>query len=200
MLTCADIHRAGSIQGSSSGAGAGAGGSSRLTSQATQQTPKRPQPSRRASTQAPHRGEVFSVDDGPNEVEADTRQHRSHSKVDVHPGREWERQLRRRESTVRRRLPPPTPSLPRVESHETDEEAETTGADGPSLSAAKPAAASPEAGQPSSEETLQGDDEEEEEEETPSPDDDDSADLSDAESFTLKDRQEAINETHPFGP
>lgn len=33
-------------------------------------------------------------------------------------------------------------------------------------------------------------------EETP---EDDDADLSDAESFTLKDRQQAINETHPFG-
>ena len=30
-------------------------------------------------------------------------------------------------------------------------------------------------------------------------DDDDDDDLSDAESFTLKDRQDAINETHPFG-
>lgn len=30
-------------------------------------------------------------------------------------------------------------------------------------------------------------------------DDDDDDDLSDAESFTLKDRQQAINETHPFG-
>jgi Ca2+:H+ antiporter len=33
----------------------------------------------------------------------------------------------------------------------------------------------------------------------PEPCDDDEGDLSDAESFTLKDRQEAINETHPFG-
>ncbi|CAK7228228.1 hypothetical protein SCUCBS95973_006811 [Sporothrix curviconia] len=30
-------------------------------------------------------------------------------------------------------------------------------------------------------------------------DDDDDGDISDAESFTLKDRQQAINETHPFG-
>jgi Ca2+:H+ antiporter len=56
-------------------------------------------------------------------------------------------------------------------------------------------------GDPSSEETLQGEEEEEDadaEAVTPE-DDDDDADLSDAESFTLKDRQEAINETHPFG-
>jgi Ca2+:H+ antiporter len=35
-------------------------------------------------------------------------------------------------------------------------------------------------------------------EDTPEPEDGD-ADISDTESFTLKDRQEAINETHPFG-
>ena len=39
-------------------------------------------------------------------------------------------------------------------------------------------------------------DEDDEEDDTPN---DDDADMSDAESFTLKDRQEAINETHPFG-
>lgn len=69
-------------------------------------------------------------------------------------------------------------------------------------------------GEPSSEETLQGEEEEEErqeeeealafeEEETPpaaeDDDEDEEANLSDTESFTLKDRQEAINETHPFG-
>ncbi|KAI7059344.1 hypothetical protein KC352_g43925, partial [Hortaea werneckii] len=58
-------------------------------------------------------------------------------------------------------------------------------------------------GDPSSEDTLQGEEEEEEHQDdepsTPEDDDDDDPDVSDAESFTLKDRQEAINETHPFG-
>lgn len=49
----------------------------------------------------------------------------------------------------------------------------------------------------SGEETLQAEEEEEEQQEEAIEDEDD--DLSDAESFTLKDRQEAINETHPFG-
>ncbi|KAF7194812.1 Low affinity vacuolar monovalent cation/H(+) antiporter [Pseudocercospora fuligena] len=187
----------GSMQGSSSGGGGG--GSSRLTPQVTQTTPKRPTAGgRKVSTQAPHRGEIFSVDDDANEVEEDTRQQRSHSKADVHRERERDRQLRRRESTVRRRGPPPTPALPRVESQEDEEaEAEATGTDSATITAKKAPSVTQDAGEPSSEETLQG--EEEEEEETPSPDEDDSADLSDAESFTLKDRQEAINETHPFG-
>ncbi|EME76968.1 calcium permease family membrane transporter GPCR family [Pseudocercospora fijiensis CIRAD86] len=186
----------GSMHGSSSGGGGGT--SSRLTPQVTQQPPKRPTAGgRKVSTQAPHRGEIFSVDDDANEVEEDTRQHRSHSKTDVHRERDRERPLRRRESTVRRRGPPPTPSLPRVESQEDEEEAEATGADSATIAAKKAPSVTQDAGEPSSEDTLQG--EEEEEEETPSPDEDDSADLSDAESFTLKDRQEAINETHPFG-
>ncbi|KXS94946.1 hypothetical protein AC578_6129 [Pseudocercospora eumusae] len=183
----------GSMQGSSSGGGA----STRLSPQVTQTTPKRPTPgARKVSTQAPHRGEVFSVDDDANEVEEDTRQQRSHSKADVHRERERERQLRRRESTLRRRAPPPTPALPRVESQEDEEEeAEATGTDSATITAKKAPSVTQDAGGPSSEETLQG----EEEEETPSPDEDDSSNLSDAESFTLKDRQEAINETHPFG-
>jgi Ca2+:H+ antiporter len=37
------------------------------------------------------------------------------------------------------------------------------------------------------------------EEGTVQPDEDEESELSDSESFTLKDRQEAINETHPFG-
>ncbi|KAK5242351.1 hypothetical protein LTR16_008572, partial [Cryomyces antarcticus] len=61
----------------------------------------------------------------------------------------------------------------------------------------------PETNPPSSstEETLQVEEEEEEAEQRSGDgvDDEDDADLSDAESFTLKDRQEAINETHPFG-
>ena len=43
------------------------------------------------------------------------------------------------------------------------------------------------------------DDDQDEMNDNENEDDDDDADLSDAESFTLKDRQEAINETHPFG-
>lgn len=176
------------MQGSSSG-GASGGRQQALTPQGSlQQPPKRPTNSRKPSTQAPHRGEIFSVDDDATEVDEDNRKLRRDSRADVR-----ERQLRRRESTLRRRPTAAAPSLPRVESDEREDGAETTGND--AKSQAKPK--SPIDGDPSSEETLQGDDEEEEE--TPDPDEDDDGNISDAESFTLKDRQEAINETHPFG-
>ncbi|USW55513.1 Putative calcium/proton exchanger, sodium/calcium exchanger membrane region [Septoria linicola] len=186
----------GSMQGSSTSGGQG--GSTRATpqTQQQQQTPKRPTVgTRKTSTAAPHRGDLFSVDDDAIEVDADLRQQRSQSRAGT--VRDRERQLRRRESTIRRRVP--APALPRVESDEQEEEAaaKTTGTD-TTRATARPRTPQ-HAGEPSSEETLQGEEEEEEDDDdTPTPDDD-SADLSDAESFTLKDRQEAINETHPFG-
>lgn len=194
----------GSMQGSSTSGGqggGGSGGSSRATPQAQQQPPKRPTPTtRKTSTAAPHRGDLFSVDDDAIEVDADLRQQRTQSRA----GSQRERPLRRRESTVRRRVPPP--SLPRVESDEREEEAaQTTGID--AARAVPRPTSSLDPGEPSSEDTLQGEDEQEQEveeveatDDSPTSDDyGDSADLSDAESFTLKDRQEAINETHPFG-
>ncbi|KAF2208129.1 hypothetical protein CERZMDRAFT_114689 [Cercospora zeae-maydis SCOH1-5] len=158
-----------------------------------QQTPKRPNAGpRKPSTAAPHRGDLFSVDDDAVEVDADLREQRSHSKAAA----QRERQLRRKDSTVRRRLP--QPALPRVESEEQEEEDAQTTATDTARTTARPK--SPlDAGEPSSEETLHGEEEEEDEETPDVDDDDDSADLSDAESFTLKDRQQAINETHPFG-
>ena len=143
---------------------------------------------RRNLSTAPHRGEVFSVDDDPEEVTSDLRLARTQSR----PEPQRDRTLRRRDSTVRRRPTAQPPTLQTVESSENEERAHSTGND----TAPQPTLPI-DHGDPSSEETLQGEEEEEEEEEIPSPDDD--ADLSDAESFTLKDRQEAINETHPFG-
>ncbi|KAK4495744.1 hypothetical protein PRZ48_013012 [Zasmidium cellare] len=177
----------GTVQGSS--AGGGGRQQSVLSPHSSthqQQMPKRPTSARKPSTAAPHRGEVFSVDDDASEVDEDLRSTRRETK-------QQDRQLRRRESTLRRRGTAAPPSLPRVESDEQEEaEAQTTGND--AAKSIRPTTPG-DNGDPSSEETLQGD---EEEEETPN-DDDDDGDLSDAESFTLKDRQEAINETHPFG-
>ncbi|CAK3825209.1 Low affinity vacuolar monovalent cation H(+) antiporter [Lecanosticta acicola] len=178
----------GSMQGSSTGSGSGGRQQALAPQTPQQQPPKRPTSSRKLSTQAPHRGEVFSVDDDASEVDQDNRQTRRDPRADVR-----ERQLRRRESTLRRRPTAAAPSLPRVESDEHEEEAQTTGND--AAAAARPKLPT-DNGDPSSEETLQG---EEEEEETPDADEDDDGNVSDAESFTLKDRQEAINETHPFG-
>ena len=140
---------------------------------------------RRNPSNAPHRGEVFSVDDDPDEVTLDLRLARTQSRQDTQ-----RTGLRRRDSTLRRRPTAQPPALTTVESSENEERAESTGND-----TAPKVSVPTDNGEPSSEETLQG--EEEEEEPITTPDDD--ADLSDAESFTLKDRQEAINETHPFG-
>ncbi|KAK5169724.1 uncharacterized protein LTR77_005702 [Saxophila tyrrhenica] len=167
------------------------------------QTPQQRRPAigrRTPSSAAPHRGDVFSVDDDVNEIERELRLARTQSRQQE-GGRERERgqqqSLRRQQSTLRRRATTAQPpALQTVESSEEYEDrAETTGNDANGKSAAQV-----DGGEPSSEETLHG--EEEEEEEIPSPDDeddDDDDDDSDAESFTLKDRQEAINETHPFG-
>ncbi|EMC92986.1 hypothetical protein BAUCODRAFT_60097, partial [Baudoinia panamericana UAMH 10762] len=131
-------------------------------------TPRRPTSKRAPSSVAPHRGQEFSVDDDPDEVDHDLR-------------------LARTQTTENRQRDSRPPALHTVESDEREEQAN---------------------GEPSSEETLQGEEEEEEDALTPENDniededdveDDDDADLSDAESFTLKDRQKAINETHPFG-
>lgn len=131
--------------------------------------PRKPAMPRRTSStaQAPHRGGVYSVDDGIAEVEADAA----------------ERQQNYVASIRRRTLAPP--ALSRVQSRddtptpgewpqEQDEQID-------------PAILEDIAPQGSDEQT---------EEETPVEDD---GDISDAESFTLKDRQQAINQTHPFG-
>lgn len=141
--------------------------------------PRKPALPRRASSnaQAPHRGEVFSVDDGISEVAEDAAERQQ----------SWA-------STIRRRTHGP-PTLSKKPSHIgtiPDEEPE-----GSVHEFAEPPEdfAMPEA---SLEESRpgEGDGEEEHVDEGRH---DDEGDISDAESFTLKDRQQAINETHPFG-
>jgi Ca2+:H+ antiporter len=177
----------------------------------TPQTPRRPGPAKRApSSKKPFRGAEFSVDDEVDEVDNDLKLVRQKTRDNIHNERA---SLRRRESkgTLRRR--PTTaqaPTLAKVDSEEGDEEAEEAQASGVDKSTASLAgkSISQDNAEPSSEDTLQGEEEEEQgedddDDETPGSeddeDDDDDADLSDAESFTLRDRQEAINETHPFG-
>ncbi|KAG9238300.1 calcium permease [Amylocarpus encephaloides] len=146
------------------------------------QRPKKPGMPRRASSnvQAPHRGQEFSVDDDVTEIEGGKA--RQTGSLGFGPVRHP------LSSTLRRRPGPPQPTLSRVDSTRDEDQAEAE-TEGPNLLAENaPEEASPESGE---EGTLQDTEE-------VSPDDDDD-DLSDAESFTLKDRQEAINETHPFG-
>ncbi|KAI2617445.1 Sodium/calcium exchanger protein-domain-containing protein [Hypoxylon sp. NC1633] len=156
------------------------------------QRPRKPAMPRRASsnTLAPHRGEIFSTDDDITEVESD---------VTVRPQvfsamPSYSNEPGRPSATLRRRsMVPPTLSRvhssrsnpdeegidERVEEEEEEDEVEEEGQHLPS--------------QPQEDSILQN--------ELPGPDslDDDDDDISDAESFTLKDRQQAINETHPFG-
>ncbi|KAI0015816.1 calcium permease [Xylariomycetidae sp. FL0641] len=151
------------------------------------QRPRKPAMPRRTSSnaQAPHRGDIFSADDDPNEVETDAA-----GRQQPYPASsQFNSDSGRQPSTMRRRTVAPPP-LSRVQS------ARSTG---------------PEEG---------GIEERSEEDETDTPQarfesheegvlqdvppgagilDDEDDNLSDAESFTLKDRQQAINETHPFG-
>lgn len=140
---------------------------------------------RRASSkfQAPHKGQEFSVDDDPDEYESDITQKKS-SMAKAASG--FGPSLRRQPSTLRRRPTAQPTSLPRVDSQEEEEDGITQQVQPP------PPLGTEESQDTSGEEgTIQVDADDEE--------DDDEDDASDAESFTLKDRQQAINETHPFG-
>ncbi|WYZ37140.1 hypothetical protein EsH8_II_000646 [Colletotrichum jinshuiense] len=141
--------------------------------------PRKPPMPRRLSTNptAPHRGEVFSADDDIYEVEADAvERHQEHSQ---------------RTGFGTRRRPQLATTLSRVQSsrseHGEDDDEDDDDDNGPRT--------------PRAEDIMP-----EEVERDPSvhPDEEDigaesDGDVSDAESFTLKDRQQAINQTHPFG-
>jgi Ca2+:H+ antiporter len=157
------------------------------------QRPKKPPMPRRASSnvQAPHRGQEFSVDDDVNEMEDDMNRQAGLGIGGISSGFG---SARHAPGTVRRRPAATQPTLPRLDSSQEDElEAEAAEAEGSIIGDR----AQDDAMAASGEGTLGGDGARDEEDDDD--DDDDEADLSDAESFTLKDRQEAINETHPFG-
>jgi Ca2+:H+ antiporter len=126
---------------------------------------------RRASSnaQAPQRGGVFSADDGIAEVEADAAERQQNYAA-----------------TLRRRVVAP-PALAKIHSSPDDEDAEGEGPED------RP---DPADGGPVDEVGADPAGDEPPDETTPV---DEDGDISDAESFTLKDRQQAINQTHPFG-
>lgn len=148
--------------------------------------PKRPPMARKSSSkpQGPHKGQEFSVDDDPNEYESDFVQRHS-SVMKATSG--FKPTVRRKPSTIRRR-PTAPPNLPRVDSQGEDE------ADAEQTQAAPQLSLDIEDIQDASE-----DDESPESAADIRSEDDDEGELSDTESFTLADRQKAINETHPFG-
>jgi Ca2+:H+ antiporter len=145
---------------------------------------------RRASSniQGPHRGQEFSVDDDVNEIEDDLV-----SRHTVLGGSTSGFGTARHQTTSLRRRPTGQPALPRVDSSREEEvEAEANQA-GPT--AGRGDIQDEDLPPPMLEDPVEDDQEILADEEG----EDEDGDVSDAESFTLKDRQEAINETHPFG-
>ncbi|KAL2184743.1 hypothetical protein L209DRAFT_399117 [Thermothelomyces heterothallicus CBS 203.75] len=144
--------------------------------------PRKPPMTRRASSnaQGPHRGGVFSVDDGIAEVEADAAvRQQSYA------------------TSLRRRAGAP-PAHARIHSRQDDDDDDDELEDEDDDAANKrPDDRVHEAGSGIEDDTGGG------ALEANLPDDtmpvDDDGNISDAESFTLKDRQQAINQTHPFG-
>ncbi|KAK5081949.1 hypothetical protein LTR05_007091 [Lithohypha guttulata] len=139
--------------------------------------PRRPSTARRRSTHKkplPYRGEHFSVDDDASEVEEDRGQLQNPERA----GSDGFPHLTRT-NTIRRRTIQ-VPNLPRVDSGEEDE-------DGGRIERIPTADLA--------HDDTETPDVDAEGESTAAEEDE----LSDAESFTLKDRQLAINETHPFG-
>ncbi|CAJ2510849.1 Uu.00g064740.m01.CDS01 [Anthostomella pinea] len=159
------------------------------------QRPWKPAMARRASSnaQAPHRGSIFSTDDLPNEVEYDTSA--GDHPQSLFPRPSFNVDSTRRPSSMRRR--PTTmvaPTLSRVDSSRStgaDEEDIEEGVEEEQAAEEDPGEDSQSRIEPHEERVLQ--------DEPSDAGDEDEDDLSDAESFTLKDRQQAINETHPFG-
>ena len=143
------------------------------------QSASKPKMGRRASSkQAPHKGQEFSVDDDPEEYVSDVARRRA-SKASGY-GHSLHRPS---SSTLRRRPTVPPSSLPQIDSRDEDDEEEEDEEHQTPASVH----AELEGDQDESSETAHADGVAEDDE------------LSDAESFTLKDKQNAINETHPFG-
>lgn len=148
---------------------------------------KKPPMARRASSKAPHKGQEFSVDDDAEEYESDARQKHPSGRSVSGPS------LRRQPSTLRRRITAQPTSLSRVDSQaEEDEEMENSRQTLTRTTTHNTThnIAEEENREASDDPTIQADADDE---------DEDDGDISDAESFTLKDRQKAINDTHPFG-
>lgn len=147
--------------------------------------PRKPSVTRRMSSkrQVPKKGQEFSTDDDVNEVEEDIALHQQVTTTQPSPRI---RPLRAQSSTLRRR-PSARPSpLTRAESDNLS--GNETGLPGPSMDAP---------GEVSSIRQSDGGSDIESDDDAHDTEDEDAT--SDAESFTLKDRQKAINETHPFG-
>ncbi|KAL4869328.1 hypothetical protein BDV12DRAFT_83407 [Aspergillus spectabilis] len=145
---------------------------------------RKPPITRRMSSKRhiPHKGQEFSTDDDVHEIEEELALQQPSPRI---------RPLRNQSSTLRRRLNPrvnPFASSGNDEEEEAEDKEDDdddSGLPEPSLGISAKDTSSQ---QPEDDDNSEGGD-----------DDDEDDGASDAESFTLKDRQQAINETHPFG-
>ncbi|KAL4803904.1 Sodium/calcium exchanger protein-domain-containing protein [Aspergillus unguis] len=150
---------------------------------------RKPPVTRRMSSKrhVPHKGQEFSTDDDVHEIEEDIA---LQSSSNPQPSPRI-RPLRKQSSTLRRRL---NPRVNPFASSGTDDDNGNDYDDNPGL---PEPSLEPSAHDSSSQQLDEDDDISDAVDNLEGEDDDDEA--SDAESFTLKDRQQAINETHPFG-
>lgn len=138
----------------------------------------------------------FSVDDAVREVEEDMANQQTVQPPQPSPR---VRPLRRQSSTLRRR-PNARPS-PIIQGNSDDNGAEELNLPAPGLEVTDtdPAPRDPGNGGYGDDDDDDHEDAEDNDEEDHDEEDHEDEETSDAESFTLKDRQQAINETHPFG-
>ncbi|KAJ5225154.1 hypothetical protein N7468_006379 [Penicillium chermesinum] len=146
--------------------------------------PKKPAVTRRMSStrRIPHKGQQFSADDGLNEVEEDAAQYAPISQASPRI-----RPPARSPNLQRRPSARPTP-VTRADWENAS--MENLDLPNPGLDASIPSLRESQGGS----DRGDGDEDEDDAHEVDDEDDD-----SDAASFTLKDRQQAINDTHPFG-
>ncbi|KAH2451538.1 hypothetical protein KXV83_006582 [Aspergillus fumigatus] len=144
--------------------------------------PRKPSVTRRISSrrQVPHKGQEFSTDDDVQEVEEDIAMQQQGSNPQPSPRL---RPLRKQSSTLRRRLNARPSPLARADSDNDSGEESLLPESCMEAIGTRPPSQQSEASSHHGINHGDGDNDE----------------TSDAESFTLKDRQQAINETHPFG-
>ena len=151
---------------------------------------RKPPITRRMSSKrhVPHKGQEFSTDDDVHEIEEDIALQASNPQPSPRI-----RPLRKQSSTLRRRLNArvnPFSSSGNVDDDDDDDDEDASYDD-----AGLPESSLGMSGKDSFSQDLDDDNDSEGSNDQEA----DNDDASDAESFTLKDRQQAINETHPFG-
>ncbi|EAW13322.1 calcium/hydrogen antiporter [Aspergillus clavatus NRRL 1] len=160
--------------------------------------PKKPSVTRRISSrrQVPHKGQEFSTDDDVLEVEEDKAKQQA---TNPQPSPRL-RPLRTQSSTLRRRLNVRPSPLARADSDDESGEESFLPESSLEASGARPPSRQSEAGSQNDSNDGNNDDSDNHDGNLDHGDgDENDGETSDAESFTLKDRQQAINETHPFG-